>query len=32
MSNDKGKGGVQNDEEGLRSIRKIIKRLVEFKK
>ncbi|MBY9017350.1 MAG: flavodoxin family protein [Candidatus Lokiarchaeota archaeon] len=31
-SSDKGKEGVQNDEEGLRSIRKIIKRLVEFKK
>ena len=31
-SGDKGKEGVQNDEEGLRSIRKIIKRLAEFKK
>ncbi len=31
-SRDKGKEGVQNDEEGLRSIRKIIKRLAEFKK
>ena len=30
-SGDKGKEGVQNDEEGLRSIRKIIKRLAEFK-
>jgi len=30
-SADKGKEGVQNDEEGLRSIRKIIKRLAEFK-
>lgn len=31
-SNDLGKSGVQNDEEGLRSIRKVIKRLAEFKK
>ncbi|MHA1824185.1 MAG: flavodoxin family protein [Promethearchaeota archaeon] len=30
-SSDKGKEGVQNDEEGLRSIRRIIKRLAEFK-
>jgi len=31
-SNDRGKEGVENDEEGLRSIRKVIKRLAEFKK
>ncbi len=31
-SNDKGKEGVQNDEEGLRTIRKVIKRLAELKK
>jgi multimeric flavodoxin WrbA len=30
-SRDKGKEGVQNDEEGLRSIRKVIKRLAELK-
>jgi multimeric flavodoxin WrbA len=30
-SRDKGKEGVQNDEEGLRLIRKIIKRIAEFK-
>jgi multimeric flavodoxin WrbA len=30
-SRDKGKEGVQNDEEGLRTIRKVIKRLAEFK-
>jgi multimeric flavodoxin WrbA len=30
-SNDKGKEGVQNDEEGLRTIRKVIKRLAELK-
>ena len=30
-SKDKGKEGVQNDEEGLRTIRKVIKRLAEFK-
>ena len=30
-SRDKGKQGVQNDEEGLRTIRKVIKRLAEFK-
>jgi multimeric flavodoxin WrbA len=31
-SNDKGKGGVQNDDVGLRTIRKVVKRLAEFKK
>ena len=31
-SNDRGKEGVENDEEGLRTIRKVIKRLAEFKK
>ncbi len=31
-SNDRGKEGVENDEEGLRTIRKVIKRLEEFKK
>lgn len=31
-SRDLGKEGVEKDEEGLRTIRKIIKRLVEFKK
>ena len=30
-SEDKGKDGVQNDEVGLRTIRKVIKRLAEFK-
>jgi len=30
-SNDLGKSGVKADEEGLRSIRKVIKRLAEFK-
>ena len=30
-SRDNGKEGVQNDEEGLRAIRKVIKRLAEFK-
>jgi multimeric flavodoxin WrbA len=30
-SNDKGKEGVEQDEEGLRTIRKVIKRLAEFK-
>lgn len=30
-SNDKGKAGVEQDEEGLRTIRKVIKRLAEFK-
>jgi multimeric flavodoxin WrbA len=30
-SRDKGKEGVEQDEEGLRSIRKVIKRLAEFK-
>jgi len=30
-SNDKGKAGVEKDEEGLRTIRKVIKRLAEFK-
>jgi len=30
-SRDKGKEGVQNDEEGLRTIRKVIKRLAELK-
>jgi multimeric flavodoxin WrbA len=30
-SNDKGKEGVEQDEEGLRSIRKVVKRLAEFK-
>jgi len=29
---DKGKEGIEQDEEGLKSIRKIIKRLAEFKK
>jgi multimeric flavodoxin WrbA len=31
-SRDLGKEGVEKDEEGLRTIRKIVKRLVEFKK
>lgn len=31
-SNDKGKAGIEQDEEGLRTIRKVIKRLAEFKK
>jgi multimeric flavodoxin WrbA len=31
-SRDMGKVGVEKDEEGLRAIRKVIKRLVEFKK
>ena len=31
-SNDLGKRGVEKDEEGLRAIRKVIKRLAEFKK
>jgi multimeric flavodoxin WrbA len=31
-SRDSGQEGVQNDETGLKSIRKVIKRLVEFKK
>ena len=31
-SRDNGKEGVQNDETGLKSIRKVIKRLAEFKK
>ena len=31
-SNDKGKSGIEQDEEGLRTIRKVIKRLAEFKK
>jgi len=31
-SNDRGKEGVENDDEGLRTIRKVIKRLAEFKK
>ncbi|MFX1391389.1 MAG: flavodoxin family protein [Promethearchaeota archaeon] len=31
-SKDLGKNGVEQDEEGLRTIRKVIKRLVEFKK
>lgn len=31
-SKDKGKQGIEEDEEGLRTIRKVIKRLVEFKK
>ncbi len=30
-SNDKGKTGIEQDEEGLRTIRKVIKRLAEFK-
>ena len=30
-SNDKGKAGIEQDEEGLRTIRKVIKRLAEFK-
>jgi len=30
-SRDKGKEGIENDEQGLRSIRKIIKRIAEFK-
>ena len=30
-SNDKGKEGVENDREGLRTIRKVLKRMVEFK-
>jgi multimeric flavodoxin WrbA len=30
-SHDKGKEGVEQDEEGLRSIRKVVKRLAEFK-
>jgi len=29
-SNDLGKIGIQKDEEGLRAIRKVIKRLAEF--
>ncbi|MFX0004364.1 MAG: flavodoxin family protein [Candidatus Hodarchaeota archaeon] len=31
-SKDLGKDGIEQDEEGLRTIRKVIKRLVEFKK
>jgi len=31
-SRDEGKEGIEKDEEGLRSIRKVIKRLAEFKK
>ena len=31
-SRDSGKEGVQNDQEGLKTIRKVIKRLAEFKK
>ena len=31
-SNDKGKVGVENDEEGLKAIRKVVKRMAEFKK
>ncbi|MFX0034624.1 MAG: flavodoxin family protein [Candidatus Hermodarchaeota archaeon] len=31
-SRDMGKEGIEKDEEGLRTIRKVIKRLVEFKK
>ena len=31
-SNDKGKTGIEQDEEGLRTIRKVIKKLAEFKK
>ena len=31
-SRDMGKDGIEKDEEGLRNIRKVIKRLVEFKK
>jgi multimeric flavodoxin WrbA len=31
-SRDLGKDGIEKDEEGLRAIRKVIKRLVEFKK
>ena len=31
-SNDKGKTGIEQDEEGLRTIRKVIKRLADFKK
>ena len=31
-SNDLGKDGIEQDEEGLRTIRNVIKRLVEFKK
>ena len=31
-SRDMGKQGIEKDEEGLRTIRKVIKRLVEFKK
>ncbi|MFX1328492.1 MAG: flavodoxin family protein [Promethearchaeota archaeon] len=31
-SRDMGKEGIENDEEGLRAIRKVIKRLAEFKK
>lgn len=31
-SRDIGKSGIEKDEEGLRTIRKVIKRLVEFKK
>ena len=31
-SQDMGKEGIEKDEEGLRTIRKVIKRLVEFKK
>jgi len=31
-SNDRGKDGVENDEEGLRAIRKVIKRMAELKK
>jgi len=30
-SNDKGKVGIEKDEEGLRTIRKVIKKLAEFK-
>ncbi len=31
-SNDKGRIGVENDEEGLKSIKKVIKRMAEFRK
>ncbi len=31
-SRDMGKDGIENDEEGLKAIRKVIKRLAEFKK
>jgi len=29
-SNDEGKKGIENDKEGLRSIRKVLKRMIEF--